>query len=99
MVQTRELVGRRAVPPRPRRAAADDQAIGERLGPPPGGAYAVLAMATADAQSQGHALGGFGRSADGGRFVAACTRCGYQLPVIATGQRWGYPPPAGPCRG
>jgi hypothetical protein len=99
MVETRELVGRRAFPRRPRPAAADDQAIGERLGPPPGGAYAVLAMATADAQSQGHPLGGFRRSADGGKFVAACTRCGYEVPVIATGQRWCYPPPTGPCGG
>lgn len=97
MAETRELMGRRAVAARPRPATVGDQPVGERLGPPPGGAYAVLAMATADAHSQGHALGGFGRSADGGRFVAACMRCGYLLPVVATGQRWCYPPPAGPC--
>lgn len=51
--------------------------------------YAALESASAEAQSMGHPLT-LRRSGEG-KFVATCSRCGMDLPVLDTPRGWTYP--------
>lgn len=51
--------------------------------------YAALESASAEGQSKGHPLT-LRRSGEG-KYVAACRRCGLDLPVLDTARGWTYP--------
>ncbi len=52
-------------------------------------AFTALEAATAEAQSKNHPLT-LRRSGEG-KFVATCSRCGLDLPVLNTARGWTYP--------
>jgi hypothetical protein len=51
--------------------------------------YAALESASAEARSMGHPL--TLRRSGPGKFVATCSRCGMDLPVLDTARGWTYP--------
>ncbi|HEV7465161.1 MAG TPA: hypothetical protein VGP96_02600 [Candidatus Dormibacteraeota bacterium] len=51
--------------------------------------YAALESASAEARSMGHPLT-LRRSGEG-KYVATCSRCGMDLPVLDTARGWTYP--------